>query len=292
MAPRLSGLDGVFVGSHAIAQGALTRRQLRESGYRRVVQGVYAVPQLPVDHALHCRAVSLLLPPSAVIGGRSAACWYGAPWAAAGDPVTVVVPRDHKWSGPRGVRVHRTDLAVHERVEIDGVPLTTALRAAWDVAALESLPTAVGTLDGMVRSGAVALSDLEGMARAGSGRWRVTRVRKAVDLVDARSESPPESWVRVALGLANLPPCVPQYQVRSGGQFLARVDFAWPELKLAVEYEGAHHFEGTQIVKDDERLARLVAAGWLVIRLSAADLRDLTLVVERVRQAIASRATH
>lgn len=289
MAPRLSGLDGVFVGSHAVGEGVLSARQLRERGYRRLLHGVYAFPEVPVDHVLYCRAASLLMPDGAVIGGRSAACWHGAPWAGAADPVTVLVPRNRKWHGPRGLRVHRTDLAAHDWEMVDEVPLTTPGRTAWDVAALEPLATAVGTLDAMVRAGAVSISFLQGMVRTGSGRWRVTRVRRAVDLVDPRSESPPESWVRVALVQAGIEGFVPQFEVSFGGSFLARVDFAWPELRLALEYEGAHHFDGLQIVRDDERLRRLVAAGWRIIRISAVDLRDMNALVEKVRCAIEER---
>jgi hypothetical protein len=165
------------------------------------------------------------------------------------------------------------------------VPITTPLRTAWDVAALESLGTAVATLDGMVRAGALTVADLAAMAESGQGRWGVAKVRRAVPLVDPRAESVPESRVRVALVLAGLEP-IPQYEVCIGGEFLARVDFAWPEHHLAVEYDGAHHFEGPQIVADDARLARLAAAGWRVIRLSAADLRDLDSVIARIREAL------
>lgn len=289
MTPRLSGLDGVFVGSSAVADGMLTPRRLRSGGYRRLLHGVYALPQLPVDHALYSRAASLVMPSAGLVGGRSAAWWHGAPWAGVGDPVTVLVPREHKWVGPRGVRVHRTDVPPHERSEVDEVPITTPQRTAWDVAALESLATAVGTLDAMVRAGTVSLTALREMAVGGGGRWRIGRVRRAVELVDPRSESPAESWVRVAFVCAGLPAFVPQFEVREGGCLLGRVDFAWPEFKLAVEYEGAHHFDGLQIVRDDERLAGLARAGWLVIRVSAVDLRDLDGVVERVRLAIAAR---
>jgi very-short-patch-repair endonuclease len=65
-----------------------------------------------------------------------------------------------------------------------------------------------------------------------------------------------------------------------------RLDLGWPEAKLALEYEGAHHFEGPQIVLDDERYADLVAAGWRIIRVSASDLRDLDGVVVRIRAAL------
>ena len=278
-------LPGVFIGSHAIAAGLISKRQLRSLGYRRLVHGVYADPSLQVDHQLRSRAVALLLPGGAAIGGHSAAAWHGAPFAAVTDPVTVVDPADLVWAGPRGVRVHRSQGVVPIARDDDGVPVTSPLRTAWDVAALEPLGTAVAALDAMVKSEAVCIPDLLTMCAAGTGRWGVTRVRRAVGLVDARAESPPESRVRVALVMAGLAP-VPQYEVRSLGQVLGRVDLAFPEARVAVEYEGAYHFEDGQIVRDDARYARLRAAGWTVIRLSSADLRDLDAVVARIRAAL------
>jgi hypothetical protein len=279
-------LTGVFIGSHAIAEGVITRKQLRERGFRRLVQGVYADPGLPFDHRLHCRGVALLLPEGTAIGGHSAAAWHGAPFAAPHDPVTVLRPRDVEWRGPRGTKVHRAVLATSEVEEREAVPVTSALRTAWDVAALESVGTAVAALDAMVRAGSVQISALQAMVDGGAGRWGVTKVRRAVPLVDPRAESAPESRVRVACALAGLSP-VPQYEVRVDGALLGRVDLAFPAERLAVEYEGAYHFEGTQIVRDDERIAGLLAAGWRVIRLSAPDLRDLAAVVERIRRELA-----
>jgi very-short-patch-repair endonuclease len=74
--------------------------------------------------------------------------------------------------------------------------------------------------------------------------------------------------------------------VHEDGEWLGRVALAFPEGKIAVEYEGAYHFEDVQIVRDDVRYAHLRAAGWTVIRVSAADLRDLDAVVVRVRAAL------
>ena len=74
---RSPGLHGVFVGAHAVAEGWLTGRQLREGSYVRVLHGVYAVPSLPRDHLLRCRATSLLMPEGAALGGRSAAALLG-----------------------------------------------------------------------------------------------------------------------------------------------------------------------------------------------------------------------
>jgi Protein of unknown function (DUF559) len=290
MARRFSGLEGVFVGSSAISEGVLTRRQLRQGGYRRLVHGVYAVPGAELDHALYCRAVSLVLPAGGVVAGRSAAWWYGAPHAGRGDPVTVIVPRNATWTGPHGVRVHRTDLRPVEQRLVDDVPVTSAVRTAWDVATLEPTATAVAALDAMVRTGVVQLSTLQGLVRTGAGRWRVERVRTAVALVDARAESPAESWVRVAVVRAGLPPPIPQFEVVTSEGVRYRLDLAWPDLRVAVEYEGAHHFVDAQIVRDDRRLHDLAAAGWHVVRVSATDLRDLDALVARIRQALQAHA--
>jgi hypothetical protein len=113
----------------------------------------------------------------------------------------------------------------------------------------------------------------------------VVKVRRAFELVDPRAGSPPESRVRVALALAGLSP-VPQYDVHEDGEWLGRVDLALPEAKIVIEYEGAYHFVDDQIVRDDVRYARMRAAGWTIIRLSAADLRDLDAVVARIRAAL------
>ena len=72
----------------------------------------------------------------------------------------------------------------------------------------------------------------------------------------------------------------------AAGEFLGRADLAWPEHRLIVEYEGAYHFDELQIVRDDRRYSAMVAAGWRVIRLSAADLRNLRAVVDRIAMAL------
>jgi hypothetical protein len=283
--------EGVFIGSHAISEGRLTRRQLTEGPYVRVLHGVYADVSVPRDHLLRCRAAALLMPPRAALGGRSAAAVLGAPSPGWRDPVTVVLPAPLKWRGPAGIRVHRTDLTPGD-VRDDGTGLrrTAPLRTAWDIAALETTATAVSVLDSMLRAGTVRAADLSAVLRRRPGRRGSRRVRHVLDLTDPRSESPPESLVRVACVLGGLPAPVPQYEVVEDGRWLARVDLAWPEHRVLVEYEGEHHFDGAQIVRDDARLARLTAAGWIVIRVAAHDLRALDDVVARIMTVLAGRS--
>jgi hypothetical protein len=188
------------------------------------------------------------------------------------------------------VRIHRTDFSASDVTVVDFVRMTTPARTAWEVATLEPVANAVAMLDGMVRSGHIDAADLSALQVGAMRRWRGTRVSTVMPLVDGRSQSPPESWVRVACARAGLPSPVPQFVVLDGGEFLGCVDLAWPDARLIVEYEGAHHFEGLQISRDDERYRRLVAAGWRVIRLSSVDLRDMDAVVARIREALASAA--
>lgn len=280
---RLQALHGVFLGTHALAEGVVTQRQLKEGLYRRLLRNVYADPGLVADHQLHARAAALVMPSDAVLGGRSAAAWLGAPFASPIEPVLVLVPHTSAWRGPRGVRVHRTTVHPSDvMIVADDIRITAPLRTAWDVSALETVPTAVAALDGMVRAGHLDLDALRRAHASSRARWRASRVAKVLPLVDGRSESPPESWVRVACARAGLPAPVPQFVVLVGGQFLGRADLAWPEQRLIIEYEGAYHFDELQILRDDGRYQQLVAAGWRVIRLSAADLRDMDAVVARI----------
>jgi very-short-patch-repair endonuclease len=69
---------------------------------------------------------------------------------------------------------------------------------------------------------------------------------------------------------------------------VARVDLAFPEHRVAVEYDGAWHAERGQFAKDRRRLNRLVAAGWTVLHVTAADMRDPEALVSRIRTMLAA----
>ena len=80
--------------------------------------------------------------------------------------------------------------------------------------------------------------------------------------------TPTESGLEVALEevLASLSGVVRQHVVRNAsGEFVARVDFAIPELKIAIEaHSREHHFGLDAPGLDAERESALQAEGWIV----------------------------
>lgn len=111
------------------------------------------------------------------------------------------------------------------------------------------------------------------------------RLREAIELVREDSWSPRESQVRCILGRAGLPEPELNLDVFDDRQdFVACLDLAYPRQKVGVEYHGVHH--ATTYAADIERLARLRAAGWNVIEVSAALLARPRILVDRVRTAL------
>ena len=287
--PELRGC--VFRARDAVRAGLLTHDALRSSAWRRLYRGVYADADLPDVLDVRIRGAAMLAPASAVFSGRTAAHLHGTPELAdvRGLPVEVTVPAGVRFGPVQGLRVRRVDLPGSDIARVRGWRCTTGLRTALDIARWEPLPEAVAGLDLLLARRVVGEVALRDAAAAGTGRGS-RQTRRAVDLADARAESQPESKLRVILTLAGLPP-VPQHVVRGpGGEFLARVDLAYPDLCVAVEYDGAWHAEDGQFVRDRRRLNQLTAAGWAVLHVTAADLRDPARLIERVR-ALLRRAT-
>jgi very-short-patch-repair endonuclease len=269
--------------------GVLTEGALRSSAWRRLYRGVYADAALPDSFDVRISGAALLMPPAAVFSGRTAAHLHGA--SALMDrrtPVEVTVPSEVRFGPVAGLRVRRLRLLPSDVTVLGGRRCTTALRTAVDIARAEPLAEAVVALDVLLAAAIVGKGEL----RQAASELEVTRgtrkVQQAVALADARAESPPESRLRVLLALAGLP-AVPQFTVRDAdGRFVARVDLAFPDHRLAIEYDGEWHAERGQLTRDRRRLNRLTALGWRVLHVTAAQMRDPEALVAAVRALLLS----
>jgi very-short-patch-repair endonuclease len=123
------------------------------------------------------------------------------------------------------------------------------------------------------------------MERRWERGWR--RFDRAAGLADGGAESPQESRLRVRLVLAGLPRPVTQHEIRHDGRFVARADLAWPQWRVAVEYDGAWHDDSERFHRDRERLNRMQAAGWVVLLITARRFHgDFDGFVAEVRTAL------
>ncbi len=97
--------------------------------------------------------------------------------------------------------------------------------------------------------------------------------------------------MRLVLVEAGLDPA-PQHEVLDrNGRFLARVDLAFPAAKVAIEYDGRTVHERPDVfTRDRQRQNALVAAGWIVLRFTAEDLRRPGVLVAQVRAALTARS--
>lgn len=285
---RPCDITGVFLGAEAVAEGIVTKAQLRGPQFRRLFRGVYIPAGIPVAHREYCEGAALILPRTAAITGRSAATVRGVHLSSASDPVEIVVPLDVRVTRRAGIDLRRTEVEPAELAPWASIGITTPERMALDLLLDRPLVESVADLDAVARAGLVELPAFRQMLakRHDNG---IVQARQAAELSDPRAESLPESKVRVWLTLAGLEP-IPQHQVfDSDGRFIARVDLAFPELKVAVEYEGRGHSDPHRLDPDRERLNRLRAAGWTIVFVTAAMLWNPRQVVAEVHKALRER---
>lgn len=84
--------------------------------------------------------------------------------------------------------------------------------------------------------------------------------------------------------------------IESRGRRGPRFDFAWPDLKLAVEIDGGvwtrgRHVRPTGFIKDCRKLNAAALLGWTVLRYTEVEVNDGTAAAEVTREA-KSRLRH
>lgn len=266
----------VFRARDVVRRGLVTPEQLRGPAWQRIVRGVYADAILPLDHGLKAAATALVVPTAAALTGVSAAWLWGVRLASPADPVDVLCPPGTPLRSRTGLRVRHSPLPARDLDALVGIRVTTPLRTAWELALRLELTEAVVYLDALSGLERFDTTELDAYLAERSGRHGCRRAGRVFAMVDGRAESPQESRLRVRLVLAGLPAPVPQFEVRLRGEFVARVDLAWPEHRVAVEYDGRWHADPAQLDRDRARLNRLLLAGWHVHHVTAPAMRDLS----------------
>jgi len=244
------------------------------------------------------------LRPGQRFGARTALHLWGlpAPWRwHPADPLDIVVdtsampPRAH---GTRGMRLAETKA---ETWAIARAPLVDPLAATFQCAADLTVTQAVVLLDALittadnypgrhVRWPVITVEDIAQRLESWGRFAGCATIRRALPHVRPGVESPKETETRLLIVSAKLPEPVVQHEVRLDGILIARVDLAYPHLRIAFEYEGdGHRTDREQWRRDIRRQRDLEDLGWIVIRLTQSDLAVPAPFLARARRAVASR---
>lgn len=264
-------MDWPFLGSEALAAKALPERAMR-SLYEAVYPGVYVPSGTELTAGQRAHAAWLWSRRRAVVAGNSAAALLGAKWVNGWAPAELVHVNRHP---PPLITVHADTLLESEVIDVGGISVTTAARAAFDIGRRTSRLQAVQRLDALANATDVKMLDVEVLAAQHPGARGVRRLLEVLPLVDGGAESPPETRTRLALIDAGFP--APRTQIPildPSGYLVARVDMGWEEWRVGVEYDGAQHWtDPRQRTRDIDRWAEVAECGWTIIRVGSDLLR-------------------
>jgi len=267
--------------------GRAIERRIERGALHPIHRGVYAYGFRLRSREARWMAAVLACGRGAVLSHRSAARLWGL---SPGSSRAIEVTRPTGWRPPAGVIVHRSSIPDDERTVVAGIPVTTVPRTILDYAVTASRQEVERALNEMeVRQlrDALSVSDLLGRypRRRGSAvvRGLLDSGAEAVGVTKRELEKRFAAMVE----REGLPRPRRNADVAVRGRFF-NVDCLWSEARFVVELDGrAVHGTRKAFESDRGRDRAMVAAGWRVMRITWAQLRDEeSAVVVDIRAAL------
>lgn len=279
--------------------------QVRSGRWTRIRQGAYVDTGVwraldAVDqHVVRTRAVVRQSRTPVVVSHISALPFHLAPmWGLDLDDVHLTRRDGHAGRREAGVRQHRGQLVPGDVVERFGMPVTSATRTALEVTVTASAECALVVVNHLLHVGATSPELLRDRYRKGIETWPSSlRTDLVLRRATAACESVGESRFWHLCATSGLPRPVPQFVIvdpLTGTVF--RIDFAWPDLGVFLEFDGREKYvdpwhAGDILFREKRREDRIrEITGWSCVRVTWADLRQPDHVVARVRAAFARAA--
>ncbi len=304
---------GIFLRREALSIGIDDRglaRAVRAKVIHRVRHGTYVLGEqwAPLDevgrHLIRAKGVLRTANSELALSHTTALALLGAPtWDLPLDEVHVTRLDGRAGRREAGVAQHSGELLPGDIAETEGVLHTSPTRSALDLTMITDIEHSLPVLDHLLHVEAVQHGDL---FRGANNRdvWPYTlSTEVAVRLADGRSESVGESRTRHMLWRGGLPIPICQHEVvNEYGRTVARLDFAWPDLGVFLEFDGKEKYtkylkEGESVVdavlrekKREELICRLTS--WRCIRLTWADLYRPRETVSYIRSVLAGGPVH
>jgi Protein of unknown function (DUF559) len=280
-----------FRGSVAVAAGLLTSGQLRGPQFTRLFPDVYIAADVALDHRLWCQAALIYAGPAGTISGLSAARLWGAPLGNDGDPVEVTIPTSQRtrFTSPR-LRIVRARSGAARVMTSGSLAVTDPVETVFGLSNRRLRADAVIAVESFLDRNLTTQDSLDAVNARHAGTRAGQRFGEVLSLAEPRSESPMETRTRLVMIDGGLPPPTVQFEVFDAkGRFVARLDLAYEEWKIGIEYEGDHHRERATFRRDIARGNKLADLGWAILRLTADDvLRNPDEMVRRIRKMISA----
>lgn len=257
-------------------------------------RGVVIRADSALDLRTRAHAAVLAIGAHAVVSGPTAVALHGYDAADSID-VHITVPYSRSARSRSGLVVHQNRFEPQDVVQLDGLPVFAHDLALADFlcdgdrwSAFASLdqalrgldPTAAGAVRASIRARLESRDDPRGVSKA----------LMLTELATGKADSPPESWFRLIVVEAGFPIPEPQFEIRTiDGRVLYLLDMAWVERRIGLEYDGyvAHEQRSAYDAERDERMSK---RGWIILRATAADLKNPDRILAALRQAFEARA--
>jgi hypothetical protein len=207
-----------------------------------------------------------------------------------------------------GVRQHRGRVHEGDIEDVHGVPVSSLPRTLIELTTIGSLEACLCSWNDALHRKLTTAAEVEARYLASTDNsdpmdhWPGTlKTDLLIRLADPRIESVGESRTFFVCWERNLPIPTPQYEVRDAfGQVVFRLDFAFPEYGVWLEFDGLTKY--AELVRDGETASDVVVrekqredlirelTGWQCIRITWADLQDPERLAERIRAALRAGA--
>lgn len=284
----------IFSVRDAVATGR-SRFALRRVGMRVPYTGVRSLAVRPPLTDLRGRAAEYAprLHEGQFFSHETALGLLGAPlpaypWVPG---IHVSAHRPQREPRVRGIRGHR--LQTRERAvsfTSEGWPVEHPVRAWRQCATLWSIDDLVAAADFLLTDAhpRVEVEDLRAeIERMGDTAGRA--LARALAQSRRGPRSPAETRLRLVLARNGLPAPEISWVLRDArGAFVAELDLAYPDWRIAAEYDGRVHAEDVrQFARDADRWDAIRACGWQHVRILAHHMRENGRpAVRKVREAL------
>lgn len=291
LARRQHGLVTLAQATAAGVSPEAVRWRVRTGRWNRISPGVFALAGTANTWRQKTMAAVLVAGPGAVASHTTAAALYDlscCPFKG----VEITVPRRRSTRSKLAVVHTSTQLDSADVASIASIPVTRPARTLVDLAGHVDKTVLGEALDDALIRRLTTLERLKRRAKVlgGTGRDGTSVLREVLaawaegDMPEGVAEM---RMVRRLLANGQPKPFL-QYQVRDPtGRFLARLDAAYPEVRVGVEMNG-FRWHGTPgaFARDPARLRRLAALGWLILPCTPVDLAgDGAQLAEQVASA-------